>query len=178
MSSALPDDPQPRDADQSRPLRARRSRGVGIVLIFVYAILAIGATSRAIYQMVTVYSQAPIPITLSAISGAIYILATLALFLPGRVWYRVAWVTISFELLGVLVVGTLSLISPAVAGTGTVSDGAVWSNYGIGYGYIPVVLPVLGMLWLRSRRGQFSKTTSVEATSAEPSTAEPSSAGS
>ncbi len=125
---------------------------MGIVLIFVYAILAIGATSRAIYQIVTVYSQAPIPITLSAISGVIYILATLALLLPGRTWYRVAWVTISFELLGVLVVGTLSVVNPAVAGSATVSDGAVWSYYGMGYVFIPVVLPVLGLLWLRSRR--------------------------
>jgi hypothetical protein len=154
MSSALPDDPKPKVAAAPSPV-ARRSRGVGIVLIFVYAILAIGATSRAIYQMVTVYSQAPIPITLSAISGVIYILATVALLLPGRTWYRIAWVTISFELLGVVVVGTLSLVSPAVAGSATVSDGAVWSYYGMGYLFIPVVLPVLGMLWLRSRRALY-----------------------
>jgi hypothetical protein len=154
MSSALPDDPKP-PVDAAKPPVARRSRGVGIVLIFVYAILAIGATSRAIYQMATVYSQAPIPITLSAISGVIYILATLALLLPGRPWYRVAWITISFELLGVLVVGTVSLLNPAVAGSATVSDGAVWSYYGMGYVFIPVVLPVLGMLWLRSRRALY-----------------------
>jgi hypothetical protein len=153
MSSALPDDPKQQvSAPATAPRVARRSRGVGIVLIFVYAILAIGATSRAIYQMVTVYSLAPIPITLSAVSGVIYILATVALLLPGRAWYRVAWITISFELLGVIVVGTLSLLFPAVAGSGTVSDGAVWSYYGMGYVFIPVVLPILGMLWLRSRR--------------------------
>jgi hypothetical protein len=135
--------------------RPRRRFGVGRVLIIVYAILAIGATSRAVYQMATVYSQARVPITLSALSGVIYILATLALILPGRAWYRVAWITISFELLGVLVIGTLSLVDPALfAGSAKISDGTVWSYYGRGYVFIPVVLPILGMIWLRSRRNQ------------------------
>ena len=136
------------------PVTPRRRYGVGRVLITVYAILAIGATSRAVFQMVTEYPQAPIPITLSAVSGVVYIVATLALILPGRAWYRVAWITISFELLGVLVVGTLSLVNPTVAGSATISDGTVWSYFGRGYLFIPVVLPILGMLWLRGRRGQ------------------------
>jgi hypothetical protein len=147
MSSA-PENP----ASTLAPPPARRSLGVGRVLIIVYAILAIGATSRAVYQMATVYSEARLPITLSAVSGVVYIVATLALLLPGRVWYRIAWVTISFELLGVLLIGTLSLFEPAFAGSAKISDGTVWSYYGRGYVFIPVVLPILGMLWLRSRR--------------------------
>lgn len=137
------------------PSPSRRTLGIGRVLITVYAILAIGATSRAVFQMVTEYSLAPLPITLSAVSGVIYIVATLALVLPGRTWYRVAWVTISFELLGVLLIGSLSLVNPVLfAGRGDVSDGTVWSFYGIGYVFIPVVLPILGLLWLRGRRGR------------------------
>jgi hypothetical protein len=144
-------------ATDSRPevrvKRPRRIHGIGAVLVTVYAILAIGATSRAIYQIATVYSSATVPITLSAISGVIYVVATVALILPAPAWYRVAWVTISFELLGVLVIGTLSLIDPAIfAGSAAISDGTVWSYYGRGYLFIPVVLPVLGMLWLRAHR--------------------------
>jgi hypothetical protein len=129
---------------------------VGRVLIVVYAILAIGATSRAVYQMATVYGTAPVAITLSALSGVIYIVATIALLRPGRAWYRVAWVTISFELLGVVVIGTLSVLFPSVFVQGSGVDGTVWSYYGYGYLFIPVVLPVLGMLWLRSRRALYS----------------------
>ncbi len=136
----------------------RRRLGVGRVLITVYAILAIGATSRAVYQMVTVYQTAPVAITLSALSGVIYILATLALILPGRTWYRVAWITISFELLGVLVIGTLSIVVPSIFVQGSGVDGTVWSYYGYGYLFIPLVLPVLGMLWLRSRRAGIAGT--------------------
>jgi hypothetical protein len=125
-----------------------RARGLGRVLVTVYAILAIGATSRAIYQMVTTYSTAPVPITLSAISGVIYILATIALILPGPIWYRIAWITISFELAGVLIIGTLSVAIPSIFA----DESSVWSYYGIGYVLIPLVLPVLGMLWLRRHR--------------------------
>jgi hypothetical protein len=118
------------------------------VLVTVYAILAIGATSRAVFQMLTEYSVAPISITLSGLSGVIYVLATIALILPGRPWYRIAWVTISFELLGVVTIGTLSLVVPSIFA----DMNSVWSYYGFGYVFVPLVLPVLGMLWLRRHR--------------------------
>jgi hypothetical protein len=144
------------DPDSDKATTPRRRFGVGAVLITVYAILAIGATSRALYQMATAYSTAPVAITLSALSGVIYILATLALVLPGRAWYRIAWTTISFELAGVLIIGTLSILVPSIFVQGSGIDGTVWSYYGFGYLFIPVVLPVLGMLWLRSRRAAYS----------------------
>jgi hypothetical protein len=136
----------------------RRVYGVGRVLITVYAILAIGATARALYQILTLFSTGPVPITLSAVSGVIYVLATVALILPGPTWYRVAWTTISFELAGVIVVGTLSLLLPATfAPTRALTFGTVWSYYGAGYLLIPLALPILGMLYLRRRRPVLSE---------------------
>jgi hypothetical protein len=139
---------------------ARRRFGVGAVLITVYAILAVGATSRAGFQLVAYFGANPaarLPIVLSAVSAVIYVLATIALIAPGRAWYRVAWTTISFELAGVLIIGTLSYVFPAVfvgpASVPDVAHGTVWSGFGEGYLYIPVVLPILGMIWL-ARRGR------------------------
>jgi hypothetical protein len=152
--STTPTAPVTTGSTPDGPGRPRRRYGIGRVLITVYAILAIGATSRAIYQMATVYSTARLAITLSALSGVIYVLATLALLLPGRTWYRIAWVTISFELAGVIIIGTLSILVPSIFVQGSGVDGTVWSYYGYGYLFIPLVLPILGMLWLRSRRGQ------------------------
>ena len=141
------------------PTKPRRRFGVGAVLITVYAILAIGATSRTIFQIAQFFASTPsarLPIALSGVSGVIYILATIALIAPGRAWYRIAWVTISFELAGVLIIGTLSYVFPNVfvgpASVPDVAHGTVWSGFGEGYLYIPVVLPILGMIWLRSRR--------------------------
>jgi hypothetical protein len=127
--------------------RSSRAVGLGRVLIAVYAILAIGATSRSVFQILTEFASAPLAISLSAASSVVYLLATVALILPGTAWYRVAWITIGFELVGVVVVGTLSLIRPDLF-----AHASVWSYYGAGYVLIPLVLPVLGMLWLRRRR--------------------------
>ena len=124
-----------------------RAVGVGRVLIVVYAILALGATARSIYQIASKFDEAPVAYVLSAVAGVVYVLATIALIGRGPVWYRVAWATISFELIGVLVVGTLSLVHPELF-----QHPSVWSHFGQGYLFIPLVLPILGMLWLRARR--------------------------
>ncbi|WP_253202033.1 hypothetical protein [Subtercola sp. PAMC28395] len=128
---------------------SKRSRisGVGRVLVVVYAILALGAFGRSLVQILHQYNDAPLAYTLSAVSAVVYIVATIALVAGGAFWYRVAWVTISFEMLGVLVVGTLSVVQPELF-----AHASVWSFYGIGYLFIPLVLPVLGMIWLSKNK--------------------------
>ncbi|WAB81052.1 hypothetical protein OVN18_10880 [Microcella daejeonensis] len=121
--------------------------GIGRVLVVVYAILALAATGRSGYQIGTKFAEAPVAYTLSALAAVVYIVATVALVRRGRGAYRTALVAIGFELLGVLVVGTLSLIDPVLF-----PDDTVWSRFGQGYLFIPLVLPVLGLLWLRRVR--------------------------
>jgi hypothetical protein len=140
-----------------------RLHGAGRVLVVVYAILALGATGRSVYEIIAKFDQAPFPYTLSAGAAVVYIVATIALVAPGRGWYRVAWITITFELVGVLTVGTLSLVDPGLFGRAS-----VWSGYGSGYYWVPLVLPVLGLLWLWRNRPS-----NAEPSNAEPSNAEP-----
>ena len=124
-----------------------RSTGFGRVLIVVYGILALAATGRSFYQIASEYDVAPFAYTLSALAAVVYIVATIALVKKGDVWYRVAWFTIGFELLGVLVIGTLSIFDPELFTSKT-----VWSFYGRGYGFVPLVLPIVGMVWLYLKR--------------------------
>ena len=123
--------------------RPGRVTGIGRVLILVYGVLALAATGRSFVQIVGKYDQAPLAYTLSALAAVVYIVATIALINRGALWYRIAWITIGFELLGVLVIGTLSLVDPELFPHDT-----VWSVYGRGYVFIPLVLPILGMWWL------------------------------
>jgi hypothetical protein len=124
-----------------------RAVGVGRVLIAVYAVLALAATARSFVQIVTRFEVAPIAYLLSALAGVVYIVATIALLGRGEFWYRTAWITIVFEFVGVIVVGAVSLLDPVLFPADT-----VWSYFGRGYLFIPLVLPVLGMLWLRRTR--------------------------
>lgn len=130
----------------SRP-RVGRSSGVGRLLITVYAILALGATGRSVVQIIERFDTAPLAFTLSAIAALVYIVATIALIAPGPVWNRVAWIAIGFEAVGVIVVGALSLAMP-----GLFPEATVWSVFGMGYLFIPLVLPWLGLWWLASVR--------------------------
>lgn len=110
----------------------------------VYAVLALAATARAGYQLATDFSDAPLAYFLSALAAVIYILATYALTSRRPGAWRLAVICCSIEFVGVLAIGTASLIW-----TEDFPRATVWSAYGIGYGFLPLVLPVLGLLWLR-----------------------------
>jgi cytochrome bd-type quinol oxidase subunit 2 len=118
--------------------------GPGRVLISVYGLFAVAATSRAAVQLATKFHEAPVAYLLSAAAAVIYVIATVALARSTPTSRRVALVACSVELAGVLVVGTLSLLDPDLF-----PDQTVWSGFGSGYGFVPLVLPVLGLLWLR-----------------------------
>ena len=122
----------------------RVGRGPGRLLVAVYAVFALAASSRALLQLLTRFDDAPVAYLLSAVAAAVYVVAAVALARDQR---RVALWACGFELVGVLLVGTVSLLLPA-----SFPDETVWSTYGIGYGFVPLVLPVLGLLRLRTTR--------------------------
>jgi hypothetical protein len=133
------------DVQGARPdtRNGRRMSGIGRVLVAVYGVLALAAVGRSFFQIASKFDEAPLAYALSGLAAIVYVVATAALILSGRGWYRVAWVTIAFEFTGVVVVGFLSVVFPELF-----PDDTVWSWFGRGYLFIPLVLPVLGMWWL------------------------------
>lgn len=126
--------------------RADTAAGPGRVIVAVYAVFAVSAGARSGVQIATRFAEAPLAYLLSALAAAVYLVAALALARSSWTW---ALVACSVELAGVLSVGTASLVVPEAF-----PDATVWSDYGIGYGFLPLVLPVLGLLWLyRTRPG-------------------------
>jgi cytochrome bd-type quinol oxidase subunit 2 len=121
--------------------------GPGRILIAVYGVFALAATARAGVQIATKFHEAPIAYILSAVAAVIYCAATYALAKATKVSRKVATVAIAIELTGVLAIGAFSYLAPE-----DFPDATVWSHFGQGYGFVPVVLPVLGLLWLRRTR--------------------------
>jgi len=119
--------------------------GPGRVLVGLYALFALSAGARAGVQIATQFDEAPLAYLLSALAAVIYLVATIGLVRGGRGGRRLAMVCCTIELIGVLAVGTASLVDPAAFPHAT-----VWSGFGRGYGFVPLVLPVLGLLWLRA----------------------------
>ncbi len=128
---------------------APTGQGAGRLLVAVYGVFAISATARAGVQLATQFDEAPVAYLLSAVAAAVYVVATLALARDNR---RLAWAAIGLELVGVLAVGAASVFDVAAF-----PDETVWSGFGRGYGYVPLVLPFVGLAWLvrtgRARRG-------------------------
>ena len=118
------------------------SHGFGRMLVAIYGVFAIAATARSSYQLATKFGYAPTAYVLSAVAALVYILATWALA-TNR--HRLAVVTIGFELAGVLVVGVLTIVDADLF-----PDASVWSGFGQGYGYVPLLLPIIGLAWLRT----------------------------
>ncbi len=123
---------------------AERRSGPGRLLVAVYGVFALAAGARAGVQIATRFHEAPVAYLLSAFAAAVYIVATATLSRSGRTSHRVAVASCTIELIGVLAVGTYSLTDRAAF-----PDATVWSSFGNGYGFVPLVLPVLGLLWLR-----------------------------
>lgn len=118
--------------------------GPGRILIAVYGLFALSATGRAVVQIATQFDEAPIAYVLSAVAAIIYCAATFALAKATVLSRRVATVAIVIELIGVLGIGAFSYLVPD-----DFPDATVWSHFGQGYGFVPLVLPILGLLWLR-----------------------------
>lgn len=132
------------------PAHRSTATGPGRVLVLVYGVFAVAATARAGYQIAAKFDEAPLAYLLSALAGVVYVVATVALATDRR---RLAWAAVLVELAGVLVVGTLSVLD-----AGDFPDETVWSAFGQGYGYVPLVLPFLGIAWLwRSGPGSRSR---------------------
>jgi len=123
-----------------------KSRGIGTLLIAVYAVFAVSATARASFQLLTKFDEAPLAYSLSALAAVVYIVATVALARNDATSKTVARWAVRFELVGVLVVGTLSLVWPAAF-----EHPSVWSWFGLNYACLPLVLPIFGLLWLNRR---------------------------
>ncbi|WP_428985447.1 hypothetical protein [Streptomyces globosus] len=139
-AEAAPDAP-------AAPGPRRLVSGPGLLLVWLYGVITVGAVSRSVYQISTEFDRAPLPYTLTGAAALVYCFITYSLVRGGERARRAALLCCAAELAGVLVVGTWTLLRPEAF-----PDATVWSQFGMGYLFIPVILPVTGMLWLRVRR--------------------------
>ncbi|MFC9861866.1 MULTISPECIES: hypothetical protein [unclassified Streptomyces] len=121
--------------------------GPGRVLVWFYGVFTVAAASRSVVQMILDFGKAPLAYVLSAVAALVYGFITYSLVRGGEKARKAALVCCAAELAGVLVVGTWTLVEPSAF-----PDATVWSDFGMGYLFIPVILPVTGMIWLRRAR--------------------------
>ncbi|KUL51783.1 hypothetical protein [Streptomyces sp. NRRL S-1521] len=121
--------------------------GPGILLVWLYGVMVVGAVSRSAVQISTDFGKAPLAYSLSALAGLVYGFITYSLVRGGDTARRAALACCAAELVGVLGVGAWTLAEPSAF-----PDATVWSDFGMGYLFIPVILPVTAIFWLRRAR--------------------------
>ncbi|MFJ8953728.1 hypothetical protein ACIRO1_26795 [Streptomyces sp. NPDC102381] len=131
-------------AEEKDNKRSRLISGPGMLLVWLYGVMVVGAVSRSAVQISTEFDKAPLAYSLSAVAGLVYAFITYSLVRGGDKARRAAFVCCALELAGVLIVGTWTLVEPSAF-----PDATVWSDFGIGYLLIPVLLPLSAMYWLR-----------------------------
>jgi hypothetical protein len=129
--------------------RRRLTSGPGTLLVWLYGVMVVGAVSRSAYQIATEFDRAPLAYSLSAVAGVVYGFITYSLVRGGETARRAALVCCVAELVGVLTVGTWTLVEPSAF-----PDATVWSDFGMGYVFIPILLPVSAIYWLRASRSR------------------------
>ncbi|WP_413463160.1 hypothetical protein [Brevibacterium sp. FME37] len=132
-----------RAAKRNRSPYSAMHTGPGRALTAVYGVFALSATARAGYQVIREFDVAPVAYSLSVIAAIIYILATICLVIGNRISHRIAIGACVIEFVGVIVVGILSFTHPE-----DFAKPSVWSSFGSGYGFIPLILPLVGLWWL------------------------------
>ncbi|GAA2414005.1 MULTISPECIES: hypothetical protein [Streptomyces] len=129
--------------------RRRLISGPGTLLVWLYGVMVVGAVSRSAYQIATEFDRAPLAYSLSAVAGVVYGFITYSLVRGGETARKAALACCVAELVGVLTVGTWTLIEPSAF-----PDATVWSDFGMGYLFIPILLPVSAIYWLRASRSR------------------------
>lgn len=107
-------------------------------------------------QLATQAHRAPLAYTLSALAAAVYLAGAVAF---RRHAARAIVAVCAFELAGVVVVGTWSRLAP-----GSFPDATVWSDFGGGYGHVPVLLPLAGLWFAYVARGGSTSSATQRAT--------------
>jgi hypothetical protein len=125
--------------------------GAHRLLLALYALFTLAAGARSAVQLATQADEAPVAYTLSALAACTYAAGWFAIRRAADGKTGFASVMLWVELAGVLTVGTLSL-----AVSEWFPDATVWSDYGIGYGFVPAALPVAGLIWLHRLKARLA----------------------
>lgn len=112
-------------------------------LAALYAFWALAVMSRVSWQYATRLGN-HLPTHLSAITGIIYVLIA---YWAWQGWTKALQWGLIVELIGVIVVGTYELFYPFGYAT-------AWSHYGAGYLFMPLLLPIAGIVvvWRNRKR--------------------------
>lgn len=122
---------------------------LGAVLRALYLLFAVAAGGRSLVQGLDDPGRAPLAYTLSTLAFGLYLVGYLLIrrTVNSPRSQRLLKGMAVAELCGVLAVGTLSMVHPVLF-----PEPTIWSDYGVGYAFVPLAIPVMVLVWLHRSR--------------------------
>jgi hypothetical protein len=115
----------------------------GAILALSYPLLALSTGARAAYQIFFEDGgRVAFGPGSTAVAALLYLLAAIGFVLRRRWAWVLSVAVLTVEAVLAVLIGSASVLYPAAVGS------SVWRNYGIDYGFFPLVQPLLGLVWL------------------------------
>lgn len=130
------------EGDQVADTRPR-SLGLGRVVMVLFWAFGVWTTVMGVIDLLHVGDGPLGSAIVSVLAGVVYLVAALGITHNGRRMRIIGWAAMVVCAVGPLLVGLLGLGIPELWATRS-----TWSAFGAHYSFIPLVLPVIGLVWL------------------------------
>lgn len=143
MDDEFPEESGPvPEGDQVADTRPR-SLGLGRVVMALFWVFGVWTTVTGVLDLVHV-GEGPLGSAIvSVLAGVVYLVAAVGITHNGRRMRIIGWAAMVVSAVGPILVGLLGLGLPELSATRS-----PWGAFGGHYFFIPLVLPVIGLVWL------------------------------
>lgn len=125
------------------PDNRRPALGLGRIVMAIFWLFGAWTLIVSIRSLIGIGGEPLGPALVSLLAALIYLTAAIALTHNGRRMRMVGWASVGISLAGPILTGLLGV------GTSEVSaEFSPWSRFGEYYYYLPLVIPVIGLVWL------------------------------
>ena len=119
------------------------SWGLGRIVMLIFWLFGLFTTIPAVIYLIR-ETQMPIgPRLVAVLAGVTYLLVALGITHNGKKMRIMAWAALVASLVGPFVMGLFELGIEQVSAVPS-----AWARFGAYYWYVPLVLPVIGLVWM------------------------------
>ncbi len=147
MSHASDQESAPLDSETNEPSGVKDDRrpswGLGRIVMAIFWIFGLLTTVPAVIDLIRDVNSPIGPRLVAVLAGAIYLVIAVGITHNGRKMRLISWAAMIAAFVGPYIMGLFEL------GVEPVSEvSSAWSHFGAQYWYVPLVLPLVGFVWM------------------------------
>lgn len=121
----------------------RPSWGLGRIVMVLFWLFGLLTAVPALVALIRATDTPIGPRLIAVLAGLVYLVIAVGITHNGRKMRFIAWAATTVALVGSLITGLFELGTDHAAAVTS-----AWSRFGADYWYVPLVLPLIGFVWL------------------------------